>query len=90
MRELEEKKIKEEQEKRDHEEYLKMKHEFTVEEEGQDADQSSLDSENLLHVFVDFIKKSKIVILEDLAVEFKLRTQVTVSLVISKRSIIAN
>ena len=74
-RELAEQKAREEQEKRDHEEYLKLKQEFTVEEEGQDVDESNLDNENLLNKFVDFVKTSKIVVLEDLAAEFKLKTQ---------------
>jgi hypothetical protein len=38
---------------------------------------SDLDSENLLMDFVNFIKTSKIVVLEDLAAEFKLKTQVS-------------
>jgi DDRGK domain-containing protein 1 len=74
---LEEKRIKEEQERREHEEYLKLKEQFSVEEEGQDQDTSNLDEENLLKNFVDYIKKSKIVVLEDLAAEFKLKTQVS-------------
>lgn len=71
-----EKKAKEEQEKREYEEYLKLKEQFTVEEEGQDMANSDLDSESLLNEFVNFIKNSKIVVLEDLAAEFKLKTQV--------------
>ena len=74
---MEEKRIKEEQERREHEEYLKLKEQFSVEEEGQDQDSSNLDEENLLKNFVDYIKKSKIVVLEDLAAEFKLKTQVS-------------
>ncbi len=76
-KELEEKRIKEEQERREHEEYLKLKEQFSVEEEGQDQDSANLDEENLLKNFVDYIKKSKIVVLEDLAAEFKLKTQVS-------------
>lgn len=74
-RELAEKKAKEEQEKREYEEYLKLKEQFTVDEIGQDAPEGDLNSENLLNEFVQFIKRSKIVVLEDLAGEFKLRTQ---------------
>ncbi|RNA40070.1 DDRGK domain-containing 1 [Brachionus plicatilis] len=74
-REEAEKKVREEQEKRDYEEYLKLKEQFTVDEEGQDADLTEQDAENLLNQFVDFIKNSKIVVLEDLACEFKLKTQ---------------
>jgi hypothetical protein len=75
-KELAEKKAKEEQEKREYEEYLKLKEQFTVDEVGEDAAEGNLDSENLLNEFVNFIKKSKIVVLEDLAAEFKLKTQV--------------
>lgn len=70
-----EKRAKEEQEKREHEEYLKLKEQFTVEEEGQDQANIELDSQNLLQEFVDYIKDCKIVVLEDLACEFKLKTQ---------------
>ncbi len=75
-REEQERLAKEEAEKKEYEEYLKLKEQFTVEEEGQDSAQSEQDSQNLLLEFVDFIKKSKIVVLEDLAAEFKLKTQV--------------
>ena len=71
-----EKTTREEQEKKEYEEYLKLKEQFTVDEEGQDMAQSEADSQNLLMEFVDFIKKSKVVVLEDLAAEFKLKTQV--------------
>lgn len=74
-REEAEKKAREEQEKRDYEEYLKLKEQFTVDEEGQDADLTEQDAENLLNQFVEFIKNSKMVVLEDLACEFKLKTQ---------------
>lgn len=74
-REEEEKRLKEEQEKKEYEEYLKLKEQFTVDEEGQDAAQSDLNSENLLLEFVNYIKEAKIVVLEDLAAEFKLKTQ---------------
>lgn len=74
-REEAEKKAKEEQEKREYEEYLKLKEQFSVEEEGQDAAASEEDAANLLNEFVNYIKNSKIVVLEDLASEFKLKTQ---------------
>jgi hypothetical protein len=64
--------------------YLKLKEQFTVDEEGQDLSQSALESENLLMEFVNFIKTSKIVVLEDLAAEFKLRTQV-INLILFKK-----
>jgi DDRGK domain-containing protein 1 len=71
-----EKRLREEQEKREHEEYLKLKQEFVIEEEGQDESLSEENEQNLLQKFIEFIKKSKVVILEDLAAEFKLKTQV--------------
>ncbi len=71
-----EKRLREEQEKREHEEYLKLKQQFVIEEEGQDESLSEENEQNLLQKFIEFIKKSKVVILEDLAAEFKLKTQV--------------
>lgn len=76
-KEEEERRLKEEQEKREYEEYLKLKQEFTIDEEGTDAFNSEQDEQNLLQQFIEHIKKSKVVVLEDLAAEFKLRTQVS-------------
>lgn len=70
--------MKEEQEKREYEEYLKLKAQFTVEEEGQDEASNEMNEQNLLEKFVDFIKNSKVVVLEDLAAEFKMKTQVNI------------
>ena len=81
-----EKRLREEQEKREHEEYLKLKQEFVIEEEGQDESLSEENEQNLLQKFIEFIKKSKVVILEDLAAEFKLKTQV-IKLLIHQRII---
>lgn len=75
-KEEEEKRLKEEQEKKEHEEYLKMKEQFSIEEEGEDLSAADLNSENALNDFVEYVKKCKIVVLEDLAAEFKLKTQV--------------
>ena len=75
-KEEQERLAKEEAERKEHEEYLKLKEQFTVDEEGQDTAQSETESQNLLLEFVNFIKDSKIVVLEDLAAEFKLKTQV--------------
>lgn len=75
-REEEERLAKEEEERKEHEEYLKLKEAFSVDEEGQDQAQTEEESHNLLLEFVEFIKKSKVVVLEDLAAEFKLKTQV--------------
>ena len=75
-REEQERKLKEEQERKEHEEYLRLKAQFSVDEEGQDATLDESDAQNMLQLFVDFIKNAKVVVLEDLAGEFKLKTQV--------------
>uniref|UniRef100_A0A1I8NQP5 DDRGK domain-containing protein 1 n=1 Tax=Stomoxys calcitrans TaxID=35570 RepID=A0A1I8NQP5_STOCA len=64
---------REEQERREHEEYLKMKAAFSVEEEG--YEEGDEEKENLLADFIKYIKDNKVVVLEDLATEFKLKTQ---------------
>lgn len=69
-----EKKLREEQEKREHEEYLKMREAFSVEEEGYDVTNEE-DEKNLLQEFLDYIKNNKVVILEDLAGHFNIKTQ---------------
>jgi len=74
-REEEERLAKEEQERIEHEEYLKLKEAFSIEEEGQEQAQTEEESQNLLIEFVEFIKKNKVVVLKDLAAEFKLKTQ---------------
>ncbi|CAK9795139.1 DDRGK domain-containing protein 1 [Anthophora plagiata] len=68
-----EKKAREEKERREHEEYLKMKEAFSVEEEGYDQDEKE-DEENLLQAFLQYIKQNKVVVLEDLAAHFGLKT----------------
>ncbi|XP_043600659.1 DDRGK domain-containing protein 1 [Bombus pyrosoma] len=68
-----ERKAREEKERKEHEEYLKMKQAFSVEEEGYDQDDEE-DKENLLEEFVLYIKQNKVVILEDLAARFGLKT----------------
>lgn len=69
-----ERQAREEREREEHEEYLKMKASFAVEEEGYD-EETDADKENLLQDFVNFIKDNKVVVLEDLAQHFKLKTQ---------------
>lgn len=70
-------KEKEEQERREHEEYLKMKAAFVVEEEGfEEGDED--EKANLLQEFIKYIQENKVVILEDLATHFKLKTQVAI------------
>lgn len=53
-----------------------MKEAFSVEEEG--FEEGEVESDNLLQEFVDFIKNNKVVVLEDLAREFNLKTQATI------------
>ncbi|CAH1258416.1 DDRGK1 [Branchiostoma lanceolatum] len=71
----EERKAKEEQAAREHEEYLMMKGSFTVEEEGHEEILDEDATENLLQDFIDHIKAVKVVLLEDLAAQFNMRTQ---------------
>nr|SVE84062.1 EOG090X0N9E [Daphnia pulex] len=84
MEELEEQAEKEKEEqikreaeekiRREHEEYLKMKAAFTVEEQGFDAKEESAE-ENLLQKFIDYVHETKIVLLEELAAHFQLKTE---------------
>lgn len=77
-REEEERKAKEEKERKEYEEYLKIKEAFTVEEEGFDESGGGGTSENLLQEFINYIKCKKVVVLEDLAAHFKLKTQIVI------------
>lgn len=74
QREEEERKAKEEKERKEYEEYLKMKEAFSVEEEGYEEGEQG-DEQNLLQEFVTYIKNNKVVVIEDLAAHFKLKTQ---------------
>jgi len=71
--EEEEKRRQEEKERQEYEEYLKMKAAFTVDEEGCDDEEDS--AENLLGKFISYIEETKVVLLEDLAAHFKMKTQ---------------
>merc|ERR1711978_449686 len=76
-KEKEEERLQEEEEKKErkeHEEYLKLKEAFSVEDEGCDAAEGE-DEENMLLNFINYIKETKVVKLEDLAAHFKLKTQ---------------
>lgn len=68
-----EKKAREEKEKREYEEYLKMKEAFSVEEEGYEQENGKYE-ENLLQEFLAYIKLNKVLVLEDLAAYFGLKT----------------
>ncbi|XP_053969519.1 DDRGK domain-containing protein 1 [Anastrepha obliqua] len=65
---------REERERKEHEEYLKMKEAFKIEEEGFDEAEEA-EKEQQLQDFIQYIKDNKVVVLEDLAMEFKLKTQ---------------
>ncbi|XP_050693984.1 DDRGK domain-containing protein 1-like [Eriocheir sinensis] len=76
-KEEEERKAREEKERREEEEYQRMKEEFLVEEEGFEEEEEDEEEKkrNLLNHFVSHIKSEKVVVLEDLAAMFKLKTQ---------------
>ncbi|KAM4810214.1 DDRGK domain-containing protein 1 isoform 2-T2 [Rhinophrynus dorsalis] len=78
-KEEEERKAKEEEEKRDYEEYLKLKESFAVVEEGVQESMSEEESRSFLTEFINYIKSSKVVILEDLGAHFGLRAQDAIS-----------
>ncbi|KYN40808.1 DDRGK domain-containing protein 1 [Trachymyrmex septentrionalis] len=68
-----EKKAREEKERQEYEEYLKMKEAFSVEEEGYEQENRECE-ENLLQEFLAYIKLNKVLVLEDLAAHFGLKT----------------
>ena len=63
----------EEKERQEHEAYLKLKASFIVEEQGFDAEE--IVEDDLLQRFVEHVQKQKIVLLEELAATFQLKTQ---------------
>lgn len=75
-REDAERKEQEERERREHEEYLKMKAAFEIQEEGFDEEET--DQDELLQTYIDYVKTNKVVVLEDLAAQFKLKTQAAI------------
>lgn len=75
QREEEERRIKEEKEKKELEEYLAMKANFAIEEEGFDEEVNEDEATNKLQMFIDYVKSQKVVLLEDLAGHFKMKTQ---------------
>merc|ERR1712179_534937 len=79
--EEEEKEIREEKERKEQEEYDKLKAAFSVEEEGCDAGEEG-DEENKLLKFINYIKETKVVLLEDLAAQFHLKTQEAIDRVV--------
>ncbi|XP_075420032.1 DDRGK domain-containing protein 1 [Tenrec ecaudatus] len=79
QQEEEARKAREEQAQREHEEYLKLKEAFVVEEEGVGETMTEEESHSFLAEFISYIKKSKVVLLEDLASHVGLRTQDTIN-----------
>lgn len=77
--EEEERQAKEEQERREEEEYQKLKASFVVEEVGEEEQLTEDQSRNLLQEFIQYIENSKVVLLEDLASHFGMRTQDAIS-----------
>ena len=66
---------KEEKERQELEEYLKLKESFAVEEEGFDEDNDESEAQNKLQTFIDYIKSQKVVLMEDLAGQFHMKIQ---------------
>lgn len=78
-KEEEEKRLLAEQKQKEYEKYLQAKKLFVVEEEGYEANVDAAESQNKLVDFINYIKEKKIVMLEELAGEFKMRTQDVIS-----------
>ncbi|XP_026992476.1 DDRGK domain-containing protein 1 isoform X1 [Tachysurus fulvidraco] len=73
--EEEQRHAKEEQERKEEEEYQKLKTSFIVEEQGEAEELTEQESRNLLQEFIQYVKDTKVVLLEDLASHFEMRTQ---------------
>ncbi|XP_031158219.1 DDRGK domain-containing protein 1 [Sander lucioperca] len=73
--EEEERHAKEEQERREEEEYLRLRASFIIEDQGEEEQLTEDQSRNLLQEFIQYIESSKVVLLEDLASHFGMRTQ---------------
>ncbi|KAI5639487.1 DDRGK domain-containing protein [Phthorimaea operculella] len=69
--------IKEERKRKEQEEYEALKAAFTVEGEGFEEGEQQ-DTDSLLRDFIEYIKAQKVVLLEDLAAHFKLKTQAAI------------
>lgn len=75
-RKLEElKKAKEVEQKKKQEEYDQWQHLFEVDEEGEAQSLDDNGSASLLQSFISHVKQCKVVVLEDLAAHFKLKTE---------------
>lgn len=70
----EEAKKEEEIRKKEEEEYDSWKDMIVVEQDGTEENDAQCESEGLLGEFIDYIKTKKVVVLDELATEFNLRT----------------
>ena len=66
---------REERERKEHEEYLALKASFEIQEEGFDEEDEEQGATNKLQQFIQYIEEQKVVLLEDLAAHFQMRTQ---------------
>ena len=73
--EEEEQRLLEEKKNAAQEEYDQWKDMFSTDEQGSVDEEISEESQGLLQAFVDYIKTHKVVVLEELAREFGLRTE---------------
>ncbi|KAG2631177.1 DDRGK domain-containing protein 1-like [Panicum virgatum] len=67
-------------------EFEKWKGAFSVDDEGTTESEMQDDGQGLLHNFVEYIKKQKCVPLEDLAAEFRMRTQDCINRIVTLES----
>lgn len=63
-----------ERKRKEEEEYQAMKEMFSVDETGVTMDEDSQESQSKLEEFISFVKDTKVVMLEELAARFKLKT----------------
>lgn len=65
---------KERKAREEHELYLQMKKQFSIDDEGYDGDENEEESQNKLQVFIDYIKEKKVVHMDELAGNFNMKT----------------
>ncbi|CAN8066003.1 unnamed protein product [Agarophyton chilense] len=73
--EEEARKVADEREKKEKEEYESWRHLISVADEGEEATQAEEESEGLLERFCAFVRGGKVVVLEDLAAHFGMKTE---------------
>jgi hypothetical protein len=74
-----ERKALEEKKKKEEEEFDKWKDLFETADDGAQADEDLQESQGLLQEFIDYIKNKKIAALDEVAAEFKLKSQEVVN-----------